>query len=504
MFILKKVFLSMLVVFGLVVLCSTVEAKPNWKLPLESGHYYQVMVEYGGLTYEDDTDLWHTDVKNAYYAIDFDNPSDCSEPKIVATASGVISKIGYVADGYGNYVYIDHGEGYVSRYAHLKSIDAGIQVGVSVEQGQPLGIMGKTGNSTGTHLHFVILYNGKCLKSTLEAKPEPLSEYTDIKVKQKLYSDNYPQNLVPQNSTFIKFSGNPAVYYVFKDQIWPLRNETTFKNMGNSDFSKVIEYPASQYDQIVAKFPVKRVIVNEHLIAKLDCNPKVYRFTDGKWHCFSDWDVFTSWGYSDKDIVEIPQAVFNMYPEGTKLTTRAYALKISFAKGWNYWIGHAYTEKIAGNSDAVCIEYQSKKVSLAQAIDNGWIYKTAYGHNGDLFDFAIKDGEFKSAIPYFIYSFVSDAKICMYGILKPADLQAVNDMDKAAVRDSRFKFKELYSLKIVDDWSPSWDLRIMSYQLSPTSSAFFAHATSKSNSSIRYMMYQNPETKEWTSWQRVY
>jgi murein DD-endopeptidase MepM/ murein hydrolase activator NlpD len=61
--------------------------------------------------------------------------------------------------GYGNYVVIDHGDGYCSLYAHLK--ETLVQVGQQVTAGQKIGLCGSTGTSTGPHLHFEIIYNGK-------------------------------------------------------------------------------------------------------------------------------------------------------------------------------------------------------------------------------------------------------------------------------------------------------------------------------------------------------
>ena len=128
--------------------------------------------------------------------------------------------------------------------------------------------------------------------------------------------NNSPLGAIVQNSTFIKFSNSPKVYYVFKDQLWWIKTEALFYAMGNPDFDDVIEYPADQYAQITKDFPVKRTVVDEGLIAKLDCSPRVYLFFNGKWKHFDNWDVFTSYGYTDNDILEIAQAVFNMYDEG--------------------------------------------------------------------------------------------------------------------------------------------------------------------------------------------
>jgi len=61
--------------------------------------------------------------------------------------------------GYGNLVVVDHGNGVATRYAHLSSID--VKVGDEVTEGQKLGGVGSTGSSTGPHLHYEILQQGK-------------------------------------------------------------------------------------------------------------------------------------------------------------------------------------------------------------------------------------------------------------------------------------------------------------------------------------------------------
>ncbi|TMA42225.1 MAG: M23 family metallopeptidase, partial [Deltaproteobacteria bacterium] len=54
---------------------------------------------------------------------------------------------------------LDHGNGVESRYAHLKKID--VKLGQRVEQGQVIGLVGSTGRSTGPHLHYEVLVEGK-------------------------------------------------------------------------------------------------------------------------------------------------------------------------------------------------------------------------------------------------------------------------------------------------------------------------------------------------------
>lgn len=77
---------------------------------------------------------------------------------IIAVAAGVVT---YSDDryGYGNLVEIDHGDGLVTRYAHAKELK--VDVGDVVQKGQVVALMGSTGRSTGPHVHFEVLRNGK-------------------------------------------------------------------------------------------------------------------------------------------------------------------------------------------------------------------------------------------------------------------------------------------------------------------------------------------------------
>jgi murein DD-endopeptidase MepM/ murein hydrolase activator NlpD len=77
---------------------------------------------------------------------------------IFAADSGVVVFAGPATGGYGNMVMIDHGNGYQTLYAHMSSVSA--RCGASVSQGQYIGAIGSTGNSTGPHLHFEIRYGG--------------------------------------------------------------------------------------------------------------------------------------------------------------------------------------------------------------------------------------------------------------------------------------------------------------------------------------------------------
>lgn len=77
---------------------------------------------------------------------------------IIAVAAGVVTFAGD-RHGYGNLVEIDHGDGLVTRYAHAKAVV--VETGQVVEKGRTIATMGSTGRSTGPHVHFEVLQNGK-------------------------------------------------------------------------------------------------------------------------------------------------------------------------------------------------------------------------------------------------------------------------------------------------------------------------------------------------------
>lgn len=75
---------------------------------------------------------------------------------VFSAGPGVIRKASR-ARGYGLQVVIDHGQGVFTRYAHLQNISPDIAPGVQIGFGQPLGLMGESGNATAIHLHYEIL-----------------------------------------------------------------------------------------------------------------------------------------------------------------------------------------------------------------------------------------------------------------------------------------------------------------------------------------------------------
>ncbi|MGY4598915.1 murein DD-endopeptidase MepM/ murein hydrolase activator NlpD [Bradyrhizobium sp. GM22.5] len=79
---------------------------------------------------------------------------------IFASGNGVIEKAG-PEGGYGKYIRIKHNNGYETAYGHMSAFAKGMEPGKKVRQGQVIGFVGSTGASTGPHVHYEILVNGR-------------------------------------------------------------------------------------------------------------------------------------------------------------------------------------------------------------------------------------------------------------------------------------------------------------------------------------------------------
>ena len=112
----------------------------SYAFPLKS--YSYVSSEYGA--------RWGT----THTGIDFAAPAGTH---IYSWRSGTVTFAGW-SGGYGNFIIVDHGDGFVTRYAHCSKI--AVTKGQTVSQGQVIGYVGTTGNSTGNHLHFEVKVNG--------------------------------------------------------------------------------------------------------------------------------------------------------------------------------------------------------------------------------------------------------------------------------------------------------------------------------------------------------
>jgi len=83
---------------------------------------------------------------------------------IMASGDGVVQKAGWCGGG-GNCVKIKHNSTYQTVYAHMSKFARGIKSGIRVKQGQVIGYVGSTGKSTGPHLHYEVIVNGKKVNS---------------------------------------------------------------------------------------------------------------------------------------------------------------------------------------------------------------------------------------------------------------------------------------------------------------------------------------------------
>lgn len=98
--------------------------------------------------------------------------------EVLAIADGVIESINAHGSAYGKHVCICHEDGKVSLYAHLASI--AVKAGQEVRRGQALGMMGKTGNASGAHLHLELhegAYSYPAKGSTADTVKSPIDAY---------------------------------------------------------------------------------------------------------------------------------------------------------------------------------------------------------------------------------------------------------------------------------------------------------------------------------------
>ncbi len=97
-------------------------------------------------------------VKKFHKGIDFTAPTGTA---IQATGNGKVIRVEKKRIGYGTNVIIDHGYGFTSLYAHMKTVD--VKKGMKVTKGQKIGTVGSTGTSTAPHLHYEVRINGKAV-----------------------------------------------------------------------------------------------------------------------------------------------------------------------------------------------------------------------------------------------------------------------------------------------------------------------------------------------------
>jgi len=122
----------------------TAAAASPYILPWHIGQTYEVNAHYA------------RDSSVQKYAYDIGMPIGTD---ILAMRAGTVVRVeesfidGDNQPGHENHVFVQHGDGTVARYVHLTNLGALVQVGELVQQGQPIGLSGNTGNSSAPHLH---------------------------------------------------------------------------------------------------------------------------------------------------------------------------------------------------------------------------------------------------------------------------------------------------------------------------------------------------------------
>lgn len=114
----------------------------------DSGWMQPCSYIYISSPYGDRGSGWHNGVD---FAASYGTP-------IYASRSGTVTRVRSMTTSYGNHVVINHGDGFSSLYAHMDYYV--VSEGEYVSQGQLIGYVGSTGNSTGPHLHFTVMYDG--------------------------------------------------------------------------------------------------------------------------------------------------------------------------------------------------------------------------------------------------------------------------------------------------------------------------------------------------------
>ena len=165
---------------------------------------------------------------------------------IYATEAGTVTTAGW-SDSAGNWVIIDHGNGYVTKYMHNSALK--VAVGEKVEKGQVIALAGSTGISTGPHLHFQIEFNGVAVdpltfkydngmgdgvggigsnagslstNSTFYAKVATWSEVTDIVESDDPEVEDYTTTRYNMTSTKINYQQFVSEYKMPFDYLWAL------------------------------------------------------------------------------------------------------------------------------------------------------------------------------------------------------------------------------------------------------------------------------------------
>lgn len=223
------------------------------------GNNHYITLDYGN-TYSNGSfhkgiDLVASDVANkgGDYIVAF---ADGTVTSCVNSFSGTTDDTKTTAS-MGNYVIIDHGNGYKTRYMHMLKGSVKVKAGDKVKKGQVIGYMGNTGNSSGRHLHFDISYNkstfgGYISNSRYYLDPKPYLK--GLKAFGKIETvANDTSKYVVNVKTFLNVRKEPSV---------------NSKILGMLSKGTVVEKVGSRGDWTQIKGPVNGWVMTSYLVKK--------------------------------------------------------------------------------------------------------------------------------------------------------------------------------------------------------------------------------------------
>lgn len=154
-------------------------------MPVKDVDIYRISSHYGYRT-----DPFYK-VQKLHSGIDFAGPMGTH---IYCTGDGVVERVvsaGGAGGGYGNYVLVNHGYGYKTRYAHLSK--AHVKVGQKVKRGEYIADMGNSGKSTAPHLHYEVIKNDKAINPINfffnDLTPEEYDKILELSERQSMTMD---------------------------------------------------------------------------------------------------------------------------------------------------------------------------------------------------------------------------------------------------------------------------------------------------------------------------
>lgn len=153
------------------------------------------------------------DTGDFHYGQDIDVPAGTP---ILAAGAGVVIASAWIGT-YGNAVYLDHGDGLVTRYAHMLKLPPVVH-GQHVEQGERIGFVGSTGASTGPHLHFEVVRDGVRVDPlpylTTTLTPAGQEDEDTMQLRQMHYTDGKGKlvraTFMPGTAYFVEWTGGAS------------------------------------------------------------------------------------------------------------------------------------------------------------------------------------------------------------------------------------------------------------------------------------------------------